>query len=51
MEITLLKGKVVNGEPHAIGETLETPDADARHLIQTGAAVAAKPSKKAPAGK
>ena len=38
MKITLLRGKVVNGETHEAGETLETDDRAARHLIVTGAA-------------
>ena len=50
MKITLLRGKVVNGETHLAGTTLETEDRAARHLIVTGAA---KPAggKKADADK
>lgn len=38
MKITLLRGKVVNGEAHKAGKTLETNDQAARHLIATKAA-------------
>jgi len=38
MRITLLRGKVVNGETHKAGKTLETEDRAARHLIATNAA-------------
>ena len=50
MKITLLRGKVVNGETHQAGETLETEDRAARHLIATGAAKPAS-GKKADADK
>ena len=39
MEITLLKGKVVNQGTHLAGETLEVSDVDGRRLILTKAAV------------
>ncbi len=39
MEITLLRGCVVNKEPHTRGDQVETDDATARYLINTSAAV------------
>lgn len=39
MKITLLRGKVINMETHVRGDVVDCPDADARHLIYTKAAV------------
>ena len=47
MEIKLLKGKVVNGETHPAGATLEVTPADAKQLIATKAAVAVGKAGKA----
>lgn len=42
MEITLLRGCVVDAEAHTRGDCFETDDVQARYLLKTGAAVEGK---------
>ena len=49
--IKLIRGCVVNGEPHKLGALVEVSAADARHLITVGSAEEADPKKDKPAGK